>query len=62
MRGSGAMTSPTLNVSTRSVSTTLSRTARWRVSIVMLSHMAKKLSMKAMVASIPTAGSMGMLW
>ena len=45
-----------------SVSTTLSCTAKWSVSIVMVSHMAKKPSMKAMVASMPTAGSKGMLW
>ena len=46
----------------RSVSTTSPRTARCTVSMVMLSHMPKKFSMKAMVASMPTAGSRGMLW
>ena len=62
MTFSGATTSPTVKVSTRSVRTTLPRTATWRFSMVMLSHIPKNPSMKAMAASMPTAGSNGMLW
>ena len=62
MTGSAPTRSPEVMVSTRSVNTAFPSTARWSVSMVRLWHMAKKPPMKAMVSSIPTAGSIGMLW
>ena len=62
MTGRGADFPLMVKMSVRSVSTVVPSLARWCTSNSRASHMPTNMSMTAMVASIPSAGSIGMLW
>ena len=62
MTGRGAVLPLMEKMSVRSVSTVPPSLARWWISNSSASHMLTNMSITAMVASMPSAGSIGMLW